>query len=255
MKTKVIDNKLRLRLQSTCSSLAVFYGLSKVHKTGYPLRPIISSIGSFQYDLSKYLAKALRDARPPAASFVKDSFELVRMIKDTALNKSKTYIMCSFDVESLYKNAPVKETIEAALKFVYSPKELIDVSFDETGTKRLLELRVCDAPFRFMEKTCVQIDGLAMENPLAPMLADSWMRKIEQRLNRFTTNKPIICIRYVDDVFALFSVPTANILEFDSLIKKWHKNLRFTVEFENQGTTPFLDVRATLDQHQSGTSL
>ena len=74
----VIDNKLRYRLQSTCSSLSVFYGLPKVHKHGYPIRPIISTIGSYQYQLSKYLARAIREARPQAKSYVKDSFEFVK---------------------------------------------------------------------------------------------------------------------------------------------------------------------------------
>ncbi|CAF4690057.1 unnamed protein product, partial [Rotaria sp. Silwood2] len=60
-KEGIIDKKLRRQLQSTCSSISVFYGLPKVHKNGYPLRPIISTIGSYQYQLSKYLAKAIRN--------------------------------------------------------------------------------------------------------------------------------------------------------------------------------------------------
>ncbi|CAF5112568.1 unnamed protein product, partial [Rotaria sp. Silwood1] len=76
-KQGVIDNKLRYQLQSTCSSLSVFYGLPKAHKTGYPIRPIISTIGSYQYELSKFLAKAIRNARPQAKSYIKDCFEVV----------------------------------------------------------------------------------------------------------------------------------------------------------------------------------
>ena len=53
-KKGIIDNKLRFQPQSTSSSLLVFYGLPKVHKTAYPIRPIISTIGSYQYQLSKY---------------------------------------------------------------------------------------------------------------------------------------------------------------------------------------------------------
>ena len=47
-KEGIIDKKLRYQLQSTCSSLPVFYGLPKVHKDRYPLRPILSTIGSYQ---------------------------------------------------------------------------------------------------------------------------------------------------------------------------------------------------------------
>lgn len=57
LKEGVIDQKLLYQLQSTCSSLSVFYGLPKVHKTGYPIRPVISTVGSYQYQLSKYPAR------------------------------------------------------------------------------------------------------------------------------------------------------------------------------------------------------
>ena len=36
-----------------------FYGLPKIHKNGYPLRPIVSFISSPTYNLSKYVAKIL----------------------------------------------------------------------------------------------------------------------------------------------------------------------------------------------------
>ena len=70
-KKGVIDNKLRFQLQLTSSSLSVFYDLPKAHKTGYSIRPITSTIGSYQYQLSKYLAKAIRDVRPQAKSYIK----------------------------------------------------------------------------------------------------------------------------------------------------------------------------------------
>jgi hypothetical protein len=92
----VIDSKLRYHLQSTCSSLSVFYGLPKVHKNEYPIRPIISTIGSYQYQLSKYLARAIREARPRANSYVKDSFEFVKKIKDTILNGGFLSTSCAF---------------------------------------------------------------------------------------------------------------------------------------------------------------
>ncbi|CAF1498859.1 unnamed protein product, partial [Adineta ricciae] len=130
-KDGVIDNKLRHRLKSTCSSVSVFYGLPKAHKAGYPIRPIISTIGSYQYELSKYLAKAIRNARPEAKSFVKDSFEFVQKIKEILLEKEKTYIQCSFDVESLYTNVPIEEAIEITLDYMYKPTKLVDVPFSK----------------------------------------------------------------------------------------------------------------------------
>ena len=143
------ENKFRFQLQSTSSSLSVFYGLPKVHKTRYPLRPIISTIGSYQYHLSKYLPKTIREARPQAKSYIKDSFEFVNKIKEIVLDKQKTYIMCSFAVESLYTNVPVEEAIETTLNYIYEPTKFVDVPFDKEQMRILLNLSVRDAPFRF----------------------------------------------------------------------------------------------------------
>ena len=41
LKEKIIDKQLYWRLHSTSASLATMYGLPKVHKSHYPLRPII----------------------------------------------------------------------------------------------------------------------------------------------------------------------------------------------------------------------
>ena len=37
-----------------------FYGLPKIHKTGIPLRPIVCSMGSVTYGVTKVLAKVLK---------------------------------------------------------------------------------------------------------------------------------------------------------------------------------------------------
>lgn len=137
MKDGIIDNKLRYQLQSTCSSLSIFYGLPKVHKTDYRIRSIISTIGSFQYELSKYLARAIRKASPLANSYMKDPFEFVNKIKNTVLNNEKSYIMCSFDVESLYTNVPVYEAIDATLDLMFKPNKRTNLLFNRDQMKKL----------------------------------------------------------------------------------------------------------------------
>ncbi|CAF1389693.1 unnamed protein product [Adineta ricciae] len=253
-KENVIDNRLRHQLKSTCSSISVFYGLPKAHKAGYPIRPIISTIGSYQYQLSKYLAKAIRDARPQAPSYIKDSFEFVKKIKEIMLEKNKTYVKCSFDVESLYTNVPVKEAIEITLDYMYKPRKLTNVPFNREQMKKLLYLSVTDAPFRFQNKIYKQIDGVAMGNPLAPIIADLWMQKMEEKLNRFRKNKPIVWLRYVDDVFCLFTISETSIRDFHSRINKWHEKLNFTLELESNKSISFLDVLVTQDEEDKLTT-
>ncbi|CAM4846457.1 unnamed protein product, partial [Rotaria magnacalcarata] len=62
-KENTITKELFYSIRSTCSSIACMYGQPKIHKNGYPLRPIISSIGSYNYELSKYLAGLIKANR------------------------------------------------------------------------------------------------------------------------------------------------------------------------------------------------
>ena len=45
--------------------------------------------------------------------------------------------------------------------------------------KKLLELLVCDAPFRFQDNIFKHVDGIAMGNSLESILTDLWMQQIE----------------------------------------------------------------------------
>lgn len=66
---------------------------------------------------------------------------------------------------------------------------------------------------------------------------------------------PPIWLRYVDDVFCLFSISETKIREFHSRINKWHKNLKFTVELEENNSLAFLDVLVTKEETHLTTSL
>jgi hypothetical protein len=106
-----------------------------------------------------------------------------------------------------------------------------------------------------MDKIYIQQDGVAMGNPLAPILADLFMIKMEQKLKRFTKNKPKLWIRYVDDVFCLFNIDKKNIDNFLQRINKWHKNLKFTIEYEENKSLSFLDVLVTRDSNSLTTTV
>jgi hypothetical protein len=239
LKSNTIDKQLFYQLRSTCSSPAVFYGQPKIHKINNPLRPIISTTATYNHHLSQHLTRILSKQREKPPSFVKDSFELMKKITNLKTNNNE--ILVSFDIESLYTNIPVSEAIETALDLLYKEGTKPDCPYDRTQFKKLLELSSLNVPFRFLEENYVQQDGVAMGSPIAPILADIFISKLEEKLNRFTTNKPKTWYRYVDDVFCIFN-KKQNINDFLSRINKWHPNIRFTIEYENNECLPFLDL-------------
>ena len=135
-------------------------------------------------------------------------------MRNTILNEQKTYTMYSFDVENLYTNVPVNEAINVTIDYMYKPNKLINVPFNRSQMKKLLELSACDAPFGFQNKLFKQVDVVAMGNPLAPVLADLRLQEIEQKLNKFSTNKPIIWLNYIDNIYCLLVFLKTKFLNF-----------------------------------------
>ena len=85
-----------------------------------------------------------------------------------------------------------------------------------------------------------QIAGVSMGCPLDPILANIFIGFQERHLfDGFL--KPFIYLRYVDDTFASFRSRN-DVLSFFDKRNKLHYSLRFTMEEENNGELPFLDV-------------
>ena len=67
------------------------YGLPKTHKTGVPLRPILSMVSSPQHRLAKYLNNLLKPVLDLYSRYtIKDSFEFVKIAQGTPA--SNTYM-------------------------------------------------------------------------------------------------------------------------------------------------------------------
>ena len=187
------------------SKPASIYGLPKIHKLNInkdnlSLRPIISSIGTYNYNLSKFLTNLLAPVIP-TTNCTKDSFTFCEEIKKVrATNK----FLISYDVCSLFTSIPLTETIDIAadLLFEYNP----DFKITENESKKLSDFAASGTHFLFDGSFYDQIDGVAMGSPLGPVLANLFMGYHEANwLQVFKDCEIILYRRYVDDIICLFN--------------------------------------------------
>ena len=73
--------------------------------------PIVLSIGTFNYNLVRFLCDLLSPLVPNDYSW-KDTFSFVSQIKNANLSKKS---LVSYDVTSLFTNIPLQETIDIAI--------------------------------------------------------------------------------------------------------------------------------------------
>ena len=75
------------------------YGLPKIHKPGNPLRPIISAIGTFNHNLSKFLVPIISPLTTNSYT-IDNSTSFIKEV--TSLTFDHPITLASFDIGSLF---------------------------------------------------------------------------------------------------------------------------------------------------------
>jgi len=185
-KQGAISDQFYQKIRPCGSQPARLYGLPKVHKDNHPLRPICSSVNSYNYKLASELASILSPYTKNSFT-VKNSFTFVNGIKELTVDES---FLCSFDVKSLFTSIPLNETIEIALNYLFRDSDKVQ-GLSRPQFKKLLEIATKETNCIFNSKFYDQIDGVAMGSPLAPVLANLFMRNFEERVSSyFPVNHP-----------------------------------------------------------------
>ena len=86
-----------------------------------------------------------------------------------------------------------------------------------------------------------QLDGMAMGSPVSPVVADIFMDELEKKaFEELEAPPPRIWHRFIDDVISVINSSDEAVL-LDHLNEQ-HPRIPFTMERENDGKMPFMDV-------------
>ena len=116
-----------------------FYGLPKIHKTGNPLRPIVSSRESFTYGVTKVLSKVLKPLAGKSPHHVQSTSEFVNRAKGLTLQAGEC--LTSYDITSLFTSVP----IDPALNII---KDLLE-KHGNLNDRAVLPVQNITEPLRF----------------------------------------------------------------------------------------------------------
>ena len=218
------------------ASLPYMYGLIKTHIENNPVRPIISSIGSASYKLSKWLVRILTPLVGNIShTTVKNNVDLVEKLNDVNVNFD--FKLVSFDVTSLFTRVPVHDL----LSFLSEELDNFDLPFPSDMIIELIKLCIIDSKFVFQEKFYIQKFGMAMGNPLSPVLSNLYMEYYEKRLLPSILPNGVTWNRYVDDIVCVWPV-SEDVEVFLYKLNGLVLSIKFTFEEEKDGILPFLDV-------------
>ena len=228
------------------------YGNAKIHKNkeNPPLRPIISQLGTPTYEVAKKLNEIISPYLP-SKYLIKSTAEFIDLLQNY---DSPQGYLTSLDVESLFTNVPVEETINIIIDTLYKNPTAPPPLIPQELLRSLLRVCTTETPFKSPNgDVYLQTDGVSMGSPLGPLFANFYMGFIENNIVPHLTNKPEIYTRYVDDIFLIVK----NIKVLEETKEKFTNlsSLNFTYEIEQNKSLPFLDVSVTRHQDALSTTV
>ena len=168
------------RLYPTGAGSPKFYGLPKIHKSGIPLRPIISSIGTVTYNTTKELARILKPLVGLSNHHVHNTMDFVEQIKEVKLKKEES--MASYDVTALFTSVPIPPVLKIIEEKLTKDKNLPQrTSMNTRHIIKLLEFCLRSTYFVFQGQHFEQVEGAAMGSPLSPIVANIYMEHFETK--------------------------------------------------------------------------
>jgi len=202
----------------------------------FPLRIVVSSVGSPLYDVAKYLHGIINNSIKKPASNIKDSWSFVGRIKKRSIETNE--IMVSLDVTSLFNNIP-KELVMQGIRNRWNDIQKT-TKMSLAQMLNAIELVLSSTSFKFNDKYYEQIHGSPMGSPLSPILADMVMEDLEVQCLGKMEFKIHTYYRYVDDIFLI--IPKSKIETVLKTFNEYHPRLKFTHELENNNSISFLNT-------------
>ena len=235
---KYINYETKKQLTSYNSISPKLYGLPKVHKNNFPLRPIVSFINAPTYKTSKYLANTLKHMTNNKYN-IQNSYDFIDFIK--SINIPDNYILISLDVVSLFTNIK----IDLAINLIDTKFEKIRPHIDIPKANFLNILSFClkSGYFSFNNEFYKQIDGIAMGSPISPIIANIVMENLLDNILKSINFNIHFVKLYVDDL--LLCIPKDKLSEILSIFNNNLFGLEFTLETEKDYKIAFLDTLLT----------
>lgn len=217
-------------------NISKIYGLVKIHKPSFPLRPVVDTSCSPTYNLASFLSKLLSPMTVNSPFSVKDSFSLVKKLNDTHLGELQNYKLISLDVVSLFTNTP----IDIALKYIDNHFQELNSTIPINNLHNLINFVFNNSVFIFDSRVYKQIFGCPMGSPLSPVIANLALLQLENDIMLNLNFEVPLYVRYVDDI--LLCLPQDRIQQVANEFNSYNERLKFTIEIPSGTSINFLDI-------------
>ena len=221
------------------------YGRIKIHKEGHPLRPIVDTINTHSYFISKYVQEILHKLKIDKNYNITNSIDVVHKINALTYNDDNGF--AKIDIVNMFTNIPVDETI-SIIKLLYTQK--YGGNHDQIPFDTIYPLLV----FTFKDAMYIQFDndiykqkrGFPMGNSVSQIAAELYVdyKLLHEAKDIFVKYNIDLLVKYVDDF--LIYAPIINIPDIVISIEI-ATHLKFTIDLEIDNKIDFLEITIIRD--------
>ncbi len=238
-----------------------FYGIVKIHKQNYPLRPIISQIDSPTAEINDIVDHYLETAMKYIPEILNDTTHFLNKLT-TINNITDSTILITADITSLYTNIPQKEGTKWVAEFYQDTLKYWTVEDKNQYTflptiklREMITHILKSSTFEFDNNTYRQLHGTTMGAQFSVKYAQIymhvWMKKFKEQNPEEVFD---IYLRFIDDIFATTNHRREDLNTYIDKLNKFHPKIKF--EFANSLTeVNFLDVKIYKHNNKLETTL
>ena len=176
-----------------------------------------------------------------ALSYIRDSQHFLEKIK-TIGSVPENAILVTADVVGLYPNIPHQAGLKA-LKKALERRDIKKIPTEDLV--RMAEFVLNNNIFEFNSQAYQQKSGTAIGTKFAPPYACIYMDGVEQKFLETQSKKPLIWLRYIDDIFFIWTHGEQELERFLKDLNNFTPKLSFTHE-ASKNCIPFLDLKVKL---------
>ena len=234
------------------TNLGKLYLLPEIYKRLFevPGRPVTSNRGTPTEKVSEFLDSELKSVKQEGWSYIKDFGDFIKKLKNID-HIPQDAIMVTADVVGLYTSIPHDAGLEA-LRKAFDNRENKKISTDDFT--KMTEFVLKNNYFEFNGKVKTQIWRTAIGTKFAPPYAFIFMDQVETEFLKTQEHKPLVCFRYIDDVFFIWTQGKEMHSLFLEDLNTFHPNIKFSHEV-NKESIRFFDLNFSLSDGNISTDL
>ncbi|XP_066926268.1 uncharacterized protein [Clytia hemisphaerica] len=224
------------------------YGTIKAHKPekNYPMRVVVSTIGTPSYGTSEYLVKIIQPTLNKNNTRLKNSYTFAELTRSWDVDPDE--IQVSYDVVNLYPTVPVEEATNIIVQMLENDHDLPNrTKLTVEDIRTLIELWLSKCYFLWNDKLYRLQNSAPIGLALMVVMVEAFLQYHEQNaLQAANAHDPPVApksfVRYVDDSHARFqTVHQAE--KFQEILNQQNEHTQYTMETEDTAKSlNFLDV-------------